>query len=181
MKTLMQITWLLTFLVTALSCENDSAQATFVDFDFKLLNSRQVSATSFSQEENFVFSFSIINRSNEDIYLNQSSVNTSEFLKVYLINKNEVNPVVPVGKPYKSLFCTYQNGILISAYDTLKLEIPWMPSQDGCCSHFCLVENNSSLSLGKYKTEFSSSFEFFTGDKSYKTDINNFKIDFEVK
>jgi uncharacterized lipoprotein YehR (DUF1307 family) len=181
MRGFKQLALVLTFLITALGCENDTLQSAPVAFQFKLLNSQNEPSVSFSQGENFIFSFIVINRSNEDIYLKQSSLNTIEFLKVYLTNSNEANPVVAIGKPYKSLFCTYQNGILIPANDTLKLEIPWIPLNDGCCSHFCLVEDNSPLPHGKYRTGFSSSFEFFKGDKSFKTAVNSFKIDFEVQ
>lgn len=180
-KTLTAVGLLLVLLFASSGCEQNNPQAAFIDFEFALLNSKQASSASFNEGENFVFSFRMINRSNEDVYLSQASFNTAEFLKVYLMDNAKVNASIPVGKPYKSLFCTYQNGILIPAHDTLRIEIPWMPPADGCCAHFCLVENNSPLPAGKYRTEFNSAFEFFSGDKSYQTDTKRFKIDFEVK
>ena len=95
----------------------------------------------------------------------------SEFFKVYTLKSSstETKNETERGKPYSVMFCDKVSGIPIPPNDTLKLEIPWMPEspwQQGVpyySSNFCLIENNSPLNVGKYKTEFSSAFEFFYG------------------
>jgi hypothetical protein len=168
--------------LTAFSCDqkqvNPSAPVTF---KFALLNSVGENVTTFRAGEAVIFSFKIINNSNEDLFLKQSSLDTEEFFKVYRIETAEGNRKISMGKPYKSIFCTYQLGVLVPANGTLHLELPWMPDDDYHTKHFCSFEKNTPLPKGTYKTGFSSSFEFMKGPNSYKTDALNFNIDFEIK
>lgn len=163
------------------SCDtSDTVEADSFSYEFRLLNENGNPSTQFEEGENLIFSFLIINKTREDIFLQQESFDTSDFLKVHSqAYSNEGEAVM--GKPYETIFCTYQNGVLIPASDTLKLEIPWVVNISNNYPHFCLLQENSYLQAGKYKTSFTSSFKFEKGESSFETEKMHFEIGFEVK
>lgn len=173
-------------------CEQDESFIDAVDFEFRLLNENGVPATIFYEGENFVFSFLIINHSDEQWLLNGSQLGGSEssdFFKVYkaYTNSQGQDSEIDIGKPWKTMFCQYMNGLFISPHDTLKLEIPWMPQPWDVGNPyyntiFCLVEEHNALPVGKYSTGFFSTFSFSRGeDISYTTSKLQFQTDFEIK
>lgn len=165
------------------SCKKDGARtdALPIDFKLRLLNTNGQESTHLTAGENFTLSFLIINQGDKDLYFDQASIKDPDFFEVYRLDNSESNAAVKIGKPYQSIFCTYQDGIPIASKDTLKLEIPWISASDFSSPHFCLVEQNNFLPAGKYQTKLNSSFAFFKGDESYHTDNLHFNIDFEVK
>lgn len=172
------------------SCtEHENKFQAEADFQFRLLTMDGVAANTFKEGENFVFSFLIINKSNNSYYLNPSSINTTDIFRVY--KKNAISEdgsiIVDMGKPYEGMFCVYAGGISIAANDTLKLEIPWKPNSSWepgspyFSSNFCMVNSdNVLLSKGQYQTQFRSSFEFSRDGETYQVPEKIFNIDFVI-
>lgn len=165
-------------------CSDDSISELPINFKFRLLDETGNPSTTFKEGENFVFSFLIINKSNQVLNLRQS-IDQSDFFKVYRLNPEGNSAKIAVGKPYINMFCEYKLGIQIAQKDTLKFEIPWNPNpwEQGNIYYnaiFCKINENSPLPVGIYTTGFSSAFEFFSKDESYRTDNENFEIDFKV-
>ena len=95
--------FILIFLTFFTSCKEEvDIDSNSVKFEFRLLNSDGEQSNVFEEGENIVFSFLIINEGNKDLFFQQESFNTTEFLKVYE-NTSEGN-VNAIGKPYKSIF-----------------------------------------------------------------------------
>jgi hypothetical protein len=181
MKTIINLSFYIFCLSSFCSCNtSDNIEANSFRYEFRLLNENGKPSTQFEEGENIIFSFLIINETRKDIFLQQGSFDTSEFMKVYSkAYSNEGEAVI--GKPYETIFCTYQNGVLVPASDTLKLEIPWVVNTSNNYPHFCKLQENSYLQPGKYKTSFTSSFKFERGNSSFETEKMHFEIDFEVK
>ena len=155
-----------------------------VSFDFRLLNEKGVPVHTFREGENFVFSFLIINDFSRTVIF--QSMETEEFFKVYRLNNIEESAELSLGKPYKNIFCTYQNGYPIVPNDTLRIEIPWIPEpwEPGMpfySSIFCGVMDNDPLPKGVYKTGFSSVFDFSIDGVEHTTPLNKFEILFNFK
>ncbi len=153
-----------------------------VKFILRTLNIEGFPSTDFKEGENIVFSFLIINNSNNQITYFQS-INQEDFLKVTKINiQSGEKPVerFVIGKPFKTMFCNYINGIIINVYDTLKLEIPWITDSSINYPHFCLLEDNKPLEIGNYETSFTSSFDFMVNDKALEINNFTFKTQFNI-
>ncbi len=134
-------------------------------FDFKLqvLHENFVSDTVFEEGENIILSFIIINRSDTKVSLDQSRFQSNDFLRVYKTDSNSElnNSMIDIGRPYRTIFCSYQLGVTIPAHDTLKLSIPWIPTRESVSENFCLLNTNSPLQTGTYQTRFKQNFSFF--------------------
>lgn len=164
--------------ITAFSCEDNLQEPVQVEFEFRLLNEQGQPSTTFKEGENFVFSFLIINKSSERMFLDQRSLLTREFLRVYKINNSEGVKLIDLGTPYRDK-CTMQAGFLIESNDTLKFEIPWIPDFD----HYFICElntDNTPLSKGRYKTGFTSIFDFSFDSQSLQSE-QSFNINFQIQ
>lgn len=173
----------LSLTTVSFSCEENKFETTQVEFVFRLLNEQGLQSTSFFEEENFILSFLIINKSSESFYLQQFRDDIEDFFRVYKFDTSEGGELIDLGKPYQSMFCLKIGGIKIEAGDTLKFETPWtVPDNywpvDGLI--FCGGNNAAPLKKGKYQVNFSHSFEFFKGDESFETNQLNFNIEFEM-
>lgn len=167
-------------------CADDQDSAP-IDIEFRLLNGLGEPSTSFEVGENFVFSFLITNNSDEIIRLDQQSVDTVDFFRVYstTIQDESGNPI-SFGKPYKLAFCHKINGLGIFPHETLRLEIPWMPNpwEEGVTyysGNFCLVNENEPLTAGHYQTSFSSTLNFITGAGDISVGSKTFQVNFSVE
>lgn len=144
-----------------------------VEFEFQLLDENGVPSTEFQEGQNFQFSLVIRNQSSKDIGYSPSFIG-DDFFRIYRIDTSEGE--VSMGKPYSSIFCEYIGGqFVIPAGDELRLEIPWIPSEDFCCPPFCKVNNNSPLPKGNYKTFIEGSFDFV-----YKGETTTITKRFEI-
>ena len=169
-------------LIFSTSCESSQSDLA-VEFEFRLLNLQGEESLMFNQGENFVFSFLIINRTKETILFH--SLNWEDFFKVERLNGQEESQNVEIGKPYETMFCTFQSGHIIQASDTLKLEIPWSPSnwEPGAPYYttiFCGVIENSPLPSGPYRTKFNTGFVFSFNEVEYKLPERKFGIEFNI-
>ncbi len=177
------LTLILLIILGSFSC-SDEAEPLAVTFEFKLLGQDGVQSTSFSQGENFVFSFSITNNSKNTIMF--QSMETDDFFKVYKLDSNEGSPIIEIGKPYVNIFCTYQNGYPIEAGESLKIEIPWTPipweiGSPYFSTIFCGTNDNPPLTTGSYRTGFKTQFYFTRDGSQYITPEKSFEIDFNVQ
>lgn len=172
---------LLSLTAVSFSCEENKFETTQVEFVFRLLNEQGLQSTSFLDEENFILSFLIINKSSESSYLQH--VDIEDFFRVYKFDTSEGGELIDLGKPYQSMFCLKRGGINIDPGDTLKFETPWSVPEnyspdDGLI--FCGGNNAAPLKKGKYQVNFSSSFGFFRGGESFETSLLNFNTEFEM-
>lgn len=158
-----------------------------LEFEFRLLNEQGIPSTTFREGENFVFSFLIINNSNQKFSMERRIDDTTNFFRVYKINAKpaEVDQeVLDMGKPYRGIFCFPLISIGIHQ-DTTKFEIPWnalgqRPGDPFYSSEFCLLEDHPPLEAGEYRTGFTSAFYFFKGEENFNTEEMTFNIEFEV-
>lgn len=173
-----------------ISCGGDDVDVSEqVAFKFQLLGEDGQPATVFQEEENFIMSFSIINNSDEDVYFVHSSMDTENFFRIEkILDSQEENAVIDMGKPYDFIFCYLVNGYQIKSKDVLRLTIPWKPDEtwqpgsDYYTSIFCTLNaDNSLLSAGKYQTKFSSNFEFSISGTEFSLPVQYFQIDFTVE
>lgn len=171
------------FFISLWSCTDDQTDSFPIQFEFRLLNVERQPSTIFNEGENFVFSFLIINNSNELITL--QSFDTQDFFKVYRITESEGES--ELGKPYNSIFCEYSLGYPIPSGDTLKIERPWV-TPDSIKSNLQEYFNNSIicgyteyelLTSGSYSTHFKSVFIFSNNGKSFSTSVKQFEINFK--
>lgn len=159
-----------------------------VNFEFRLLTEQGIPSTIFKAGDNFIFSFLIINKSNQKFMYLQGIDDRDNFFRVDAINTNpdEVDgQLIDLGKPWKTMFCEYKAGLLINARDTLALEIPWNtrdlePGDPYYSSLFCLLEDYPNLGVGKYRTGFSSTFSFVKGEDKFESEKMDFNIEFEI-
>ena len=170
-------------------CDHDSSNEMPVSFEFRLLNENSEVATVFEEGENFVLSFLIINDTNEPLFLDQSSIVTEDFLKIYDTNNlnQETGKEFSMGKPYELIFCLYTNGIAIPPNDTLKLEIPWIPNNPWDVNApyfntaFCIVNSeNIPLPKGDYFSGFSSPFVISVSGEPFSISEQVFNINFTI-
>lgn len=167
-------------------CANDPDSAP-IDIEFRLLNSRGEPSSGFEVGENFVFSLLITNNSDEIIRLDQQSVDTVDFFRVYsTTTQDNTGKPISFGKPYELAFCQKINGLAIFPHETLRLEIPWMPNpwEEGVSyysGNFCIVNENKPLTAGDYQTSFSSSLNFLTGAGDVSVGSRTFQVNFSVE
>lgn len=179
--------------ICAVSCRNETLQkeSQDIEFEFRLLTENGVPANTFKSGENFLFSFIIINNSDQPWSFLQKLDDRHSFFRVYQLSADtqEGGEVKDVGRPWETIFCQYRLGLLIPPHDTLKLEIPWIPEPPAWNadhprynSIFCQVSSNTALPPGRYKTGFTSAFKLLNGeDISYNTEKKTFEILFEVQ
>lgn len=170
-------------------CEEESLDLP-VNFEFQLFDEQRNPSTAFKEDENFLFSFNIINSSEEQIQFDQTEMQTKDFFRVFMItDSQEEGSTIDMGKPYEGIFCLYLGSYTISAKDTLSLQIPWRPDENwdlGDVSYFspffCDVNSdNQLLDKGIYQTKFSSGFKFSVNGNELSLPTQDFKIDFTIE
>ena len=169
---------LISVFLLVLSCEKEKSDLP-IELEFHLLDENGVPSTVFQEGLNFRFCFIIRNKSSEDIGYIPDFIN-DDFFRVYRIDSSE--GVVSKGKPYENFFCEYSGThFIVPSGDERRLEIPWIPSEDFCCSPFCIV-NPSIVALpkGKYKTFIEGPFNFMYKDKPLSIN-DRFEIVFEIQ
>lgn len=184
MKLLICNILLIVITILASDCNNmDEINEITVIFEYRLLNDNGQVSTDFSVGENFVFSFLIINNTQNYLSLIHEGLRDKNLFEVF---KDENDKWISIGKPYELIFCNEISGIPINPYDTLKLQIPWFPTipwepgVDYYSSHFCIVNDQPPLLKGRYKTEFKSSFIFKSNGETIITDELKFIVQFNV-
>ncbi len=160
------------------SCSKDKTDLP-VEYKFILLDTLGNEKTEFDQGENIIFSFQVINKGSEDLYLEHFLPNNN-FFNVYQSNTNGES--LNYGMPYEHLFCEYIGALQVPKYDTFKVVVPWYENikyTDGYigCPLETYHRNVSMLKLGKYYTEFYQSFKI----GNIQTEKKHFKINFTIK
>jgi len=149
-----------------------------VSFDFKLRDQLGVPFTAFQQGETINFTFQIINNSKKEITF--QSMDTEEFMKVYILDTLSTNLPISLGKPYTDIFCSGQLSILPD--DTLSMEIPWVADTinfEG--GHiFCGIQENTDIPSGYYQTKFETAFNFIVDNEIRSTEPQSFDIIFDI-
>jgi len=178
MKKKVLILLLIASALVTVSCEKDKTDLP-IEYKFVLLDTLGNEKTEFNQGENIIFSFQIINKSSEDLYLEKFLPN-DEFFRVYNLNTDE--GTLDNGKPYEHLFCEFIAALRVPANDTFKVVIPWYKNSkytDGYigCPLETYHSNVGMLNFGNYYTEFSQSFKI--GD--IQTEEKHFEINFTIK
>lgn len=165
------------------NCENEKTDIP-VDFEFRLLNVNGEPSTVFKEGEDLIFSFIIVNKSKNQLYL-KAITDMDDFFKVFdLSSRQENGELISLGKPYKAVHCEYVNGYIIPSLDTLKIEIPWVPKENNIDSYPKIMCNykydNSYIAIGEYTTNFTSTFVVNTEENEFETEMKSFKINFTV-
>jgi hypothetical protein len=164
-------------LFLSLSCEKEKEYP--AKFTFKVLNEQGEATSIFAKNDNVIFSFSIENTSNEDLYFKHYKMDLSDFCRLY---KTDNNPELDLGTPWEHLFCDMIGGQIVPANGIFKIEIPWIYTEGqnygylGCPQESYHSQTNT-LDLGTYKSRFSSDFEF----GNFTTNRMTFEVNFTVK
>jgi len=162
-----------------MSCKKDKTENP-IEFKFQLLDTLGNEKTVFNEGENIVFSFTIENTTDKDVYFRHGEMNLNDFFRLFKLNTIDGN--LDIGKPYESIFCEYIGALKISSHSILKIEIPWFWKENqnygyiGCPNN-SYHSNNIPLNKGNYSTFFSSSFII----DNIQTETKYFKIQFLIK
>jgi len=160
------------------SCDKSRSIDNSVEFDFQLLDENGEQATTFALEENFSFSFSIVNNTEDALFLSEM-YNMDSFFEVFKIEDS--GELVSYGKPYNAIFCEYIGGYIVSSGGSLLVELPWTPGQDLSIPIFCgLKHDNTPLPAGNYQTGISATFTFQKGGEDFLTKESSMNIFFQV-
>ena len=169
------------------SCDQEHLESIPVEFEFSLLTGQGVPSTAFNPGENFIFSFQILNKSSEQIWL--ESFDAEDFFRVHRLDNQEGASNLDLGKPYKSVFCEFISGHYVEPGQALKIERPWIMA-DSIKNDFkpyfdnsivCGLEEREPLSRGHYRTGFKSKFTFRTDDRTFSTAQKEFEIMFSIE
>lgn len=148
-----------------------------IDYQLRTLNEAGQVTDTFKEGENPVLSFIIINHNDFNLSFNQGV--PDDFMRVF--RKERSGSLTDMGKPFKTIFCTYVLGVQVPANDTLKLEIPWASSPtDYPKDHFCMVDRNEPLRVGDYQTGFTKDFQYLTDGRSVGLGPKSLKWTFRV-
>lgn len=166
------------------SCEEEKIEPP-VNFEFRLLNANGEPSTVFDENEDFIFSFLIINNSKKQLYL-EAINDMDDFFEVFDLTSNQENgELISLGKPYNAIHCEFVNGYVIPPLDTLEVKMHWIPifnNKDTYSKILCDYKyDNTYLPQGSYTTSFSSNFTIANGDNSFTTDNKSFEINFTVE
>ena len=160
------------------SCDKSQLNDDLIVFDFQLLDESGKQSTKFSFEENFTFSFTIKNLTDENLALIGIS-NMDNFFEVFKIEDS--HELISFGKPYDHVWCYYISGYGIDSGETLRIEIPWKPDQDTPYNIFCnLKYGNTHLPVGNYQTSVSPTCRFQKGEEDSQTISSSFNISFQI-
>jgi len=166
----------LLFPITLWSC--DKIQNEPVEFEFQLLDEEGEQSTEFSYEENFTFSFSIINNTEERLTISEM-YNMDNFFEVFKIGDS--GDTISFGKPYDAVFCEFVGGYLIKPMDTFLIEIPWIPDPDLGIPILCnLKDDNNPIPVGNYQTSVSPTFTFQKGGEDFLKTPSSINISFKI-
>jgi len=174
MKKNVLILLLIASALVIVSCEKDKTDLP-IEYKFVLLDTLGNEKTAFNQGENIIFSFQIINKGSEDLYLEKFLPN-DEFFRVYNLNTDE--GTLDYGVPYTGF--TLSAGYFVYENDTLKIKYPWNNINSENATNTILFGNNKrpNLSIGSFTTSFSQSFTF---GNNIKTEEKHFEINFTIK
>jgi hypothetical protein len=196
MKTIIKIFILCGIIVImAFSCENEKTENPqldeFIAFgDVKicepvairltLQDTNFLPSSTFEEGENFVFCLEIMNLSDSLLFFKHYSINIEDLFKVYKINDD--GGEIYIGKPFCHIFCNAIGGQFIGSNGIWGVRISWLEditldANIQCPGTETYHNETLPLSLGKYKTKFSSKFKF--GD--FEIDTLNFNYEFEIK
>lgn len=157
------------------SCSKDKTNLP-VEYKFVLLDTLGNEKEEFSQGENIIFSFQVINKGSEDLFLENFFPN-NDFFRVYQPNTNE--GTLDYGIPY-DIICEI-GYFTIPTNDTLEINCPWVNSENNNYYYSCLIADTALhetfLPIGNFYTNFEQSFKI----ADIKTEIKHFKINFTIK
>jgi len=166
-------------IVILTSCNKDKTAKTDFQLEYKyvLLDTLGNEKTEFNQGENIVFSFQIINKGHEDLYMQNNLGGNYGFFRVNQLNTS--GDTLNYGKPYDGI-CEIGHFI-IPKNDTLEFNCPWVKSENNSFYHFCLNSDpelhKTYLPNGSFYTNFEQLFIISDVNKETKY----FKINFTIK
>jgi hypothetical protein len=172
MRTTIILAYLTGFLTIYLvSCEKDNQ--TQIEFKLQVLDESGIERQNYTLGENIIFSFLIINKTDNSIYFyHAKSIKTEEFFNLYKIEgEEEIN----LGRPYETIFCEFINGYTIRVNDSLNIQVPWIFNEN-IQSWACIHNNTDTLPIGDYRTGFSSQFKF----EGFTTKNKRFSTQFSI-
>lgn len=183
MKNLSKILFLFGIIVfMAFSCDENENNSIPVEFKLRVLNEQGVETTTFNEGENVIFSFLVTNQTNEDLYFYQGQMNLNDFFSLIKLNTSDEDLLL--GKPYNLIFCDKIGALKIPANGSLDITVPWLYDSNislgynGCeATEGEYHTNTLPLSVGNYKSEFSSSFKI----SEYQTEEKYFEVKFTIK
>lgn len=160
------------------SCDKSEQVDEQIEFEFHLFDESGLQTTKFSFEENFSFSFSIKNNSEEDLFLSRVG-NMDNFFEVFKIGDSA--ELTSYGKSYKSIWCYYIGGYPIKSGETFPVEIKWIPDQDTPSAILCgLNYDNAHLPVGNYLTSATLKCTFLIGGEYLHTITSTNRISFQI-
>jgi hypothetical protein len=157
-----------------------------IEFNFYLLNEQGKPSTVFNEDEKFSFYFKIKNINNDGLQVFKGFLDylVWDGFSQVISNNNDT-----IGYPLTSSNCTDEFRLypFYGEYNTCELIVPWNDNYENWDFRFLCYNNfpQENLPAGKYYTEFSHTFVFYT--KEYTHDNQkviripiSFKINFEI-
>jgi len=155
------------------SCSKDKTDLP-VEYKFILLDTLGNEKLEFDQGENIIFSFQVINKGSEDLFLKNFFPN-DDFFRIYQNKANE--GVIDYGIPY--LGFTLPAGYFVNKNSIFKIDYPWNEINNKTDNTVLFGDNERpDLPVGSFITSFSQSFVF--GD-NIQTEEKQFEISFTIK
>ncbi|MCU0352906.1 MAG: hypothetical protein MUD08_04075 [Cytophagales bacterium] len=164
----------------AFDCSDKDENNLPAEVRYRLLNEQGEETTRFREGENVTFSLVISNRSEQTI-----NIYGFPFADVGTVRRLDMHSSESgmMGKPHSGFKCTYDNNpFIFLPRSTHDVRISWIPKSTDALGVFCIVQKNSPLPKGRYRTEFSTPISFsIDGGDMQTTDPYRFSIDFEIK
>lgn len=157
----------------AFSCEKNDNDSIPVEFKLRVLNEQGIENKTFNEGENIIFSFLVINKSTETIFVENFFPN-EDFFRVYQYMAD--NDSINHGIPYESVILVGSFNILVQ--DTLKIEYPWNNADIDPYEYPILSgeKENPRLSRGDYITYFTQTFKI----GNIQTEEKYFEFNFTI-
>jgi hypothetical protein len=185
MKRLMFFLMLWVFLVSS-SCKKEPPPEFLYGipftFQFRLLNEAGKETTTFLQGQNITFDLQMTNySSNRWDLISSRFFGTPNYLRVFkIVNTTDS---LDVGQPFDSNAWCSSEDVFIKSNETINIKFNWTSDSTQFPSKGCGIRgaNRAKLSTGKYKTGFTTRFQFFEGDSFRISKPVRLDVDFEVK
>ncbi|MBO3272827.1 hypothetical protein [Hymenobacter defluvii] len=152
-----------------------------VDVRFVVLNAQGQQTSVFKAGENVVFRLQIMNQSDQMLLLDNPIFLDQRFCEVR--KRGSSDEQISLGKPYNSIFCTYQGGHVLPAHGSQTIQIPWVADSTVLTTtHFCSVLHKQFLPIGRYYSSFTTPIALYQNNEQIgEIPERTYTVEFEVR
>jgi hypothetical protein len=169
---------LILMFLAIITCEKDDNDLPF-SFDYSTTDINGNRKSTFIEGENIIFSFKIINHTDEDFIFFPYYLDSSNIFKIY--KRSDDSDLDYIGSPAKAVICEFgPSGI--PANGLFDLSVPLYDAKTIGYS-VCKAFDSLFITTGNYESSFSYSFKLsnlYNSEEEYITDILDFKLVFKV-